>query len=142
MSTALIPVVRGRPATVLSHGAIVYLSLHDAYHLHERKAWKRRFAATHPDTATEPHHGTRGFREKRAAYKAWLTRERSFYHGLGLEPPVPIPGEPEPVKAQIIAICAVCERSFVPRKVTEHRPQAVTCGQACGAKRNAQRRKR
>lgn len=141
MSTALIPVVPGRPATVVSHGAIVYLSLHDAYHLHERKAWKRRFTATHPDTAPDRHQGQAGFRAKRAAYKAWLTRERSWYHGLGLEPPVPIPGEPEPVKAAS-AICAVCERPFQPRPATKRRAQTVTCGQPCGAKRTAQRRQR
>lgn len=136
MSTALIRVLPGRPATVFSHGTTVYLSIHDAYHLSERKAWKRRLAERHPDSGGAV--DRQRFRKKHGAYRAWLQRELSWYHGLGLEPPTAIKDTKKPEPPQPKATCVLCPRTFTPKPGQQ--PPQITCGKACGAKLSAQRR--
>lgn len=73
-----------RPIFVRVDGWDVAVSIHDAAHLDERKKWRQRLAAAHPDatgkTASE-------FLAVKRRFDAWLNAERAWYRHIKLEPP-------------------------------------------------------
>lgn len=73
----------GRPAFVAYKGGRVALAIRDGAYLLERRAWRQRLAAAHPDkggTATR-------FEKIKRQYDAWEAAERRGFAELGWPPP-------------------------------------------------------
>ena len=78
MNLALIPVNTNRPAVLMVDGAIVYISVHDAYHRQMRATFKHRLSQAHPASA---------FQRLYTTYTHWLSQETGWYRQIGMEPP-------------------------------------------------------
>lgn len=75
--------VSGRPSHVEVDGWMCWVELHDRLYRAERRRWKARLAAAHPDAG-----GTAWrFRAAYAGYQRWLRREARWYAHVGLTPP-------------------------------------------------------
>lgn len=70
-------------SVVQKDGWNVIVSIHDSAYLEEKKKWRGRLAAAHPD------HGGSGrkFRAAYRQYRGWLLQERRYYASLNLLPP-------------------------------------------------------
>lgn len=77
-----LPLISGRPAVVVRDGCRIFVNIHDAEYLRQRREWRRKLRA-HPDTG-----GTSStFRDVFKAYRAWEASETRWYAAIGLEPP-------------------------------------------------------
>lgn len=83
MSDEILPVLPGRPATIKKDGWTFFISIHDKQALLERREWKQKIAAAHPDKG-----GTSdAFRRVLWLYSIWVRNQLRYYRQLGLMPP-------------------------------------------------------
>lgn len=83
MGSALIPAFPGRPAVVRKDDWVVYVSVHDAWHLKERQRRKARIIASHPDSG-----GTRQkFLTAMEHWRGFVAEETLWYQTHDLTPP-------------------------------------------------------
>ena len=70
----------------------IRIDVHDEYYSRERKRWRERLAAAHPDKRAQrsramQEQAAAKFRELAEAYAAWLLDEVDWYKVAGLKPP-------------------------------------------------------
>lgn len=146
--TALVPVFLGRPAIVTVGGCVFYVSVHDAAHLAERKAWLARLEWFHPDRRDRRLHrglpgSAKSFRDTQRAYSCWLRREAAWYAAVRVAPPVPIKKAAALlIEAAPLVPCRGCGRAFTPRAATKHKAATVYCTQPCQWTAQAAKRRR
>lgn len=100
----LLPVTsEGRPVVLKdSQGWTVFVSVHDQEYLRQKREWRARIIAAHPDKLgispadlSKWKSANLKFARLNLAAQVWKHKERAFYWRLGLMPP-DWKGEPEP----------------------------------------------
>jgi len=102
VTTALIPVRRGRPPIITVDGCVIYLSVKDTEYLRLKTVLTQQMLAAHPDKAPARRAQTQAgrFRAARARLTVWRRRQRQVYWALHQMPPdwtgplTPPPGAP------------------------------------------------
>lgn len=124
--TDLVPSRQGRPAIVQRDGWTEYVAIHDDAFQAERRAWRQRLAAAHPDAGGS----AEAFRQVYRRYQQWVEREEAYYRRLGL----PLPGQaqvPPPRGGE--TVCVRCKGVF-----TTTVTWAIRCPR-CRVERNVER---
>lgn len=83
----LVASILGRPSWIIHEGWKECIAVSDQAFLSEKREWKRRLAAAHPDRHNQSKLSAKRFRGEMRRFRLWKLRQREWYWKRNLMPP-------------------------------------------------------